>query len=178
MAGKFPLSAQTVALICIFIFLLGRLLIGCDRDHGTAQANLKLGDTAPDFAAKDLDGNVVVLSSLTGGPFILRFFESNCRFCKADTPIITDFYKRNRDKGVQVMYVGSFYESENSLRSFAGELGTVFPVILDNGAKLADLYGIRAYPQTLFLSPDRKILAAILGAVGEAELTEILGKYL
>ena len=75
-------------------------------------------------------------------------------------------------------YVGSFYENEKSLRAFAGELGATFPVLLDNGAKLADLYSIRAYPQTLFLSPDGKILAALLGGVGEAELGEILGKYL
>ena len=47
----------------------------------------KKGDAAPDFAAKDLDGNVAVLSSLGNGPIILRFFESNCRFCKADTPM-------------------------------------------------------------------------------------------
>ncbi len=174
---KISLSAQNLALICIFIFLLARLLIGCDRDGGPAVA-LQLGDPAPDFAAKDLDGNVVVLSSLRRGPVILRFFETNCRFCKADTPVFTEFYKQHRDKGLQVLYVGSFYENEKSLRAFAGELGATFPILLDNGAKLADLYSIRAYPQTLFLSPDGKILAALLGGVGEAELREILGKYL
>lgn len=176
MNRKFSISAQTTALLCIFIFLVARLLLGCDRE--APPASLQLGDTAPDFAAKDLDGNVFVLSNLQGGPVILRFFETNCRFCKADTPAFTAFYQKYRDRGLQILYIGSFYESVDSLRSFAGELGTQFPVIMDSDAKLANLYAIRAYPQTLFLGPDRKILAAVLGGVGEAELMEILGQYL
>ena len=152
--------------------------MGCDRQLESTQANLRLGDSAPDFAAKDLEGNVVILSSLNEGPIILRFFETNCRFCKADTPVITEFYKKHRSKGLKVLYIGSFYENAASLRAFSDELGTVFPVVMDSGAKLANLYGIRAYPQTLFLSPDKKILAAILGGVGEVELNEVLGKYL
>ena len=178
MNRKLSMSAQTMTLICIFAFLVTRLLLGCDRERETPQANLQLGDSAPDFAAKDLDGNVTVLSSLRGSPVILRFFETQCRFCKADTPIFNEFYKKHQDTGVKILYVGSFYENEKALRAFTGELGTTFPVILDNGAKLADQYGIRAYPQTVFLSPEGKILAALLGAVSEAELTEILGKYL
>jgi peroxiredoxin len=170
------MAARNIVLLGIFGFLLARLLLGCDRQ--TPPIPLNLGDTAPDFAAKDLDGKVVVLSSLGKGPVILRFFETNCRFCKADTPVFSEFYNKHRDRGLRILYVGSFYEDERSLQSFARELGTDFPVILDNGAKLADLYGIKAYPQTLFLGPDRKILAALLGGVGEAELMEILGKYL
>ena len=178
MNRKFSISAQSITLLCIFLFLLTRLLIGCDREREAPSARLQLGDKAPDFAAKDLDGNVTVLSNLRGSPVILRFFETNCRFCKADTPVFSAFYKKHQDKGLKVLYIGSFYENEKSLRAFIGELGTVFPVILDNAAKLADQYGIRAYPQTLFLSPEGKIQAALLGGVGEAEMTEILGKYL
>ncbi len=177
MPRKIHISSQTFALICIFLFLLTRILIGCDKSETTA-TGLQLGQVAPDFAAKDLDGNVIVLSSLNKGPVILRFFETNCRFCKADTPIFTDFYRKNQEKGVKVLYIGSFYENEKSLRSFAEELATDFPVLLDDGAKLANLFGIRAYPQTLFLGPDRKILGGILGGVSEAEISEIIGKYL
>ena len=93
MNRKLSMSAQTMTLICIFAFLVTRLLLGCDRERETPQANLQLGDSAPDFAAKDLDGNVTVLSSLRGSPVILRFFETHCRFCKADTPIFNEFYK-------------------------------------------------------------------------------------
>lgn len=161
------LTTWLLLLFCVF------LLSGCVREEKSGP--LQLGDTAPDFAVKDLQGKVFVLSSLQGSPVILRFFETNCRFCRADTPAFTQFYTTHKDKGLQVLYIGSFYEKEADLHAFAKELGLVFPVALDKEARLADLYGIRAYPQTIFISPERKILAALLGGVGEAELQEIFG---
>lgn len=163
--------------IVFMFFLLLCLLLSAGCRQGKESQPLQLGDTAPDFAAKDLDGQVIVLSNLQEGPVILRFFETNCRFCRADTPAFTSFFAEHKDKGLQILYIGSFYEKEETLRLFAKELGLVFPVIMDKDAILADLYEIRAYPQTIFLGPDRKILAAILGGVGEAELQEILGKF-
>ena len=96
--------------ICIrfFLLLLLPLLLGCVQEKQAKP--LQLGDTAPDFAVKDLKGNVTVLSSLQGSPVILRFFETNCRFCKADTPAFTKFYTEHKDQGLQILYIGSFYE--------------------------------------------------------------------
>lgn len=168
----FRMYLQFQWIAVLFCLVLG----GCGQEE--KPKGLRLGDTAPDFAVKDIDDRVIVLSSLRGGPVILRFFESNCRFCKADTPAFKDFYSKYRDKGLRVIYIGSFYEKREALQAFAEELQIDFPVALDTAARLADLYDIRAYPQTLFISPDQKILAALLGGVGQAELQEILGKYL
>jgi peroxiredoxin len=160
----------------MFLLLLFPLLFGCVQEKKTKP--LQLGDTAPDFAVKDLEGKVIVLSNLHGSPVILRFFETNCRFCRADTPAFTKFYLEHKNQGLQVLYIGSFYENVERLQAFGDELDIVFPIAMDKKAGLADLYDIRAYPQTVFISPDQKILAAILGGVGDAELQEIMGKYL
>ncbi|NOR23187.1 MAG: redoxin domain-containing protein [Desulforhopalus sp.] len=160
----------------IFLFMLFTLLVGCVQEKKVKP--LQLGDTAPDFVVKDLEGKVTVLSSLHGSPVVLRFFETNCRFCRADTPAFSKFFTEHKDQGLKVLYIGSFYENVEDLQVFADELGIVFPIAMDKNAGLADLYDIRAYPQTIFIGPDQKILAAILGGVGEAELQEIMGKYL
>jgi peroxiredoxin len=173
--GSGAMAGNTM-ILRFFLLILLLVLVGCVQEEKSKV--LQLGDSAPDFAVKDLDGKVIVLSSLKGNPVILRFFETDCRFCKADTPAFTKFYDENKGKGLQILYVGSFYESVDRLREFTEELGVGFPVAMDGDARLADLYDIRAYPQTLFISPDQKLLAAILGGVGEAELKEILGKYL
>ena len=67
MARKFPVSAQTIALICIFIFLLVRLLIGCDRERQTSQINLAPDDPAPELAVRDRDGNPASLKTPAPG---------------------------------------------------------------------------------------------------------------
>lgn len=164
----------------IWLFILVTVILataGCNGDNA-AKKQLQLGDTAPDFAVKTLAGEIVVLSSLKGRPVILRFFETGCRFCRADTPAFNSFYNRHKDAGLQVLYIGSFYENREALEKFVDELGLSFPVAMDEGAKLADLYGIKAYPQTIFIGPEQQLLAALLGGVGEAEMDEILGSYM
>lgn len=162
--------------LCWLIMLAAMILGGCKQSEEVKE--LQIGDTAPDFAVKDLSGNVIVLSSLGDSPVVLRFFETNCRFCKADTPVINTFYRDHSKSNLKVLYVGSFYESEKSLKAFAEEMGVPFPVAMDRDGRLADLYNIRAYPQTIFIGPQRQLLAAILGGVGKVELVEIMGKYL
>lgn len=152
-------------------------LVGCQGEQG--QGPLQIGDTAPDFMTKDLSDNVIVLSNLKGrGPLMLRFFETGCMFCRADTPVIREFYETHKENGLNILYIGSFYEDREGLLRFAEELNIPFSLILDQNAKLADLYDIRAYPQTLFISPDLKVLAGVLGGIGTAELEEIFGPYL
>jgi hypothetical protein len=51
-------------------------------------------------------------------------------------------------------------------------------VVYDPSGKLAKQYNIKMQPLTLVLSPEHKLLAALLGGVSEAELQELLGKYL
>ncbi|WP_159441216.1 peroxiredoxin family protein [Desulfopila aestuarii] len=152
------------------------LLIACQPERKGGP--LMKGDEAPDFAAKDLDGNVIVLSSLAGKPVVLRFWETNCRFCRADTPLFNSYFEKYRDKGLHVVYVSSFYENIEAVKEFIDLLGVPFPVVMDEEAKLADLYNVKVYPQTFMIGPDRTILANIFGGVGEAEFQEILGKYL
>ena len=166
----FPSGVLAVLLI---LLLAG---IGCqpERKGGPLMA----GDTAPDFAARDLNGNVVVLSSLAGKPVVVRFYETDCRYCRADTPLFNSYFEKYREKGLQVVYVSSFYADIKTVQSFVELLKVPFPVVLDEGGRLADLYNVKVYPQTFMIGPDRQILANIFGGVGEAEFQEILVKYL
>jgi hypothetical protein len=60
----------------------------------------------------------------------------------------------------------------------AEELQIRFPVIFDPEGKIAEQYNVKVQPLALVLSPEHKLLAALLGGVGEAELDELLARYL
>ncbi len=170
------LAMAKVKRFVVGLVACGLLFAGCqpERKGGPLMA----GDAAPDFAARDLTGDVIVLSSLAGKPVVVRFWETDCRYCKADTPIFNSYYEKYREKGLQVVYVSSFYEDIAAVKRFVNLMEVPFPVVMDEGAKLADLYNVKLYPQTFMIGPDRQILANIFGGVGEAEFQEILGPYL
>lgn len=161
--------------LCV-LMLLGFLLSSCTTEEVIKE--VEIGDTAPNFALKDTNGNIIILSNFAQQPVVLRFFETDCRFCRADTPIINVYFEKYKDKGLQVFYVAAYHETKEAVTDFMDTLGVPFPVIVDKNAKLADLYNILLYPQTIIITPDQKIKAIIPGGVGEAELDEMVGPYL
>lgn len=136
------------------------------------------GDGAPDFMAKDLAGKIFILSDEPKYPVILRFFETNCRFCKADTPVINSYFDQNEKRGLRVVYVSSFYETHEAVEKYREELGITFPLVLDQGARLADLYNVKVYPQTFFIGPDQKIMANLFGGVDSTLLEKMVEEHL
>ena len=73
-------------------FLLTLTLLGVCS--GVKSARLKMGDPAPEFLVEDLKGKSHRLSDFKGRPVVIRFFVTDCKFCKADTPIFNDYYNK------------------------------------------------------------------------------------
>lgn len=63
------------------------------------------GKPAPDFTAKDINGNDFTLSSLKGKVVILDFWASWCGPCRASNPHMLELYKKYHDKGLEMVYV-------------------------------------------------------------------------
>lgn len=55
---------------------------------GAEMEGLPVGSEAPDFAAKDLEGNERTLADYRGEPFVLTFFSDTCGYCKDLAPDI------------------------------------------------------------------------------------------
>lgn len=135
---------------------------------------LKMGDSAPDFLIEDLSGTAIRLSSLKGRPVVIRFFITDCKFCKADTPVFNDYYNKHRAQGLTVLYLTTSVD-RGQVEKFAADLNIPFPVAIDYNKKVSELYNVKVKPQTIILNSEHLIKGAILGGVTEPELDEILG---
>ena len=161
-------------LLFIILLMFPLLFAGCSQEK---TAKLQIGDKAPSFALEDLEGNPIRLSDLKGSPVLMRFFLTDCKYCRADTPVFNDFYDRYQARGLQVLYIDSLGMDRNVVQAFVDELGIRFPVAQDKGGTVSSNYQVRALPQTIVLDPRHTIIAAILGSVSEAELTRLLSPY-
>lgn len=151
-------------------------LAACSGDSGK-EVRLKVGDPAPDFTATDLSGRPVRLSALKGKPVVLRFWSTECRFCRADTPIFNRYFEKYKAAGLEVFYINR-QGDEQAVRQFVADLEVGFPVILDRDGKISARYNIRIEPITIIISPEQRIVAATLGGISEEEFAALLGKYL
>ena len=162
--------------LSFFLALLALLpLAGCGGNQ--AKGPLKIGDPAPDFTLTALAGEVISLHNWRGHPVIMRFWSTDCVYCRADTPIFNKFYEKYKDRGLRVVYVNSGASQEDVAR-FVNELAIPFPVVMDENGRVAALYRVKIVPQTIFIDPDQRIDAAVPGGINEEELQKLLGKYL
>jgi peroxiredoxin len=161
----------------IILFLTAALLLlGSCSEQGAK--TIRTGDTIAPFTGTDLHGNSFALADHRGKPVIVRFFLVNCPYCKADTPIFNKFYRQYGGNDLAMVYINTNGTDIKEVETFVQELNVEFPVIYDPKGTIARKYHVKAQPLTLVLSPEHKLLAALLGGVSEEELDELLNGYL
>jgi len=102
---------------------------------------LKEGDKAPNFSAKDQDGNTVKLADLKGQRVVLYFYP------KDDTPGCTKEACSFRDsdsvyqkKGIRVLGVST--DDEKSHQKFISKFNLPFTLLADIDKKIVNDYGV------------------------------------
>ena len=150
----------------LFLFLFG-----CGQSQQPPE--LQIGGPAPDFSGVDLSGKSFSLADFSGKPVIIRFWSTECKFCRADTPVFNDLYKKYHDKGLQIAYINTL-SSLPQVKEFVADLAITFPVLMDKGGVIARSYQVKLVPQTIVIDKSHTIAAAILGGVSEKEIMDLL----
>ncbi len=158
------------------IFMLCAALVAWSCSGEAPDKNLKIGDSAPGFSGTDLEGNEVSLSDYAGKPMVIRFWSTECKYCRADTPVFLKYYQKYRENRLGVLYI-NINSPREDVERFVEELNISFPVILDDRT-IADKFNIHLVPQTIVLDTEHTIIAAILGGISQRDLQELLSPYL
>ena len=95
----------------MFTVLVG--LCGCVKENPRG-ADLKVGDTLPDFEVVMSDGTVVTDDLLKESVSVVMFFSTACGDCRETLPQMQKIYDEYASKGVRFALV-SRSESESSL---------------------------------------------------------------
>jgi thioredoxin-dependent peroxiredoxin len=106
-------------------------------------AKPKEGDKAPDFTAKDQNGNTVSLSDFKGKTVILYFYpKDDTPGCTAEACSFRDNYQSLLGKGFAV--IGVSIDNEKSHKKFEKKYNLPFPLIADPDRKIVEEYGLWA----------------------------------
>jgi peroxiredoxin Q/BCP len=104
-------------------------------------ATLKEGELAPDFTAKDQNGNNVTLSSFRGKNVILYFYpKDDTPGCTLEACSFRDNYQSLVGQGFEVIGVST--DDEKSHKKFEKKFSLPFTLIADNDKKIVEEYGV------------------------------------
>jgi len=103
---------------------------------------LKAGDMAPDFTAKDQDGNTLSLKErLKEGLVVILFYRGQwCPHCNKQLSHFADSLQLLRDKKVTVLAVTP--ETADGIRKTIEKTRASFPVLEDAGLEIMKLYKV------------------------------------
>lgn len=116
---------------------------------------LAAGEKAPGFSLMDIDGNRVTLEQFLGKTVVIAFWSTWCSRCEEELKFLKEKLGGRTD--VAVLLVNQDSERKLSLdrvRSTRDRLGIRFPVLLDKGLSLWQVYGINALPTSVVIGKD------------------------
>jgi cytochrome c-type biogenesis protein len=130
--------------------------------------------TVPDFQASSLDGSDVSLTDLRGDVVLLNTWATWCTPCKAEMPWLQTLHERYAGQGLQVVGVSiDRGGKDDSVRSYATDLGVTFPVWRDPSNRFARTFETTGVPETLLIGRDGEVLYRWKGALVEENAADL-----
>lgn len=134
--------------------------------------------TAPDFTLKDAGGKPVHLSDYKGKVVLLDFWATWCGPCNVEIPWFTEFQRKYKDRGFEVLGVSEDDDGWKAVNPFVIDKKINYRIVLGDD-KTGDLYGgIEALPTTFVIDRDGRIASVHLGLSGKKEFEDAIEKLL
>ncbi len=143
---------RRVLKITLAILTLAMLVIGC-LPNPTETAIAKVGQTAPDFELRDLNGQLISLKDFRGQPVLINFWATWCYYCITEMPYLQQVYQEWSGKGL-VMLTINLGEDSVAVKDFMQKNNLSFPVLLDTNEEVGNKYGARYIPATFFIDKE------------------------
>lgn len=125
---------------------------------------VKVGEEAPNFQLRDLDGNLVSLSQLRGKVVLLNFWATWCGPCRIEMPAMERLYRSYSRKDFEILAVSTDPQGAAVTRPFQQEMGFTFPILHDAEYRIGLMYGARSLPMTFMVDRQGIVRQKVPGA--------------
>jgi peroxiredoxin len=125
-----------------------------------ALSRLEAADAArqqADFTLSDLQGNSWHLRDLKGKVVLVNFWATWCPPCRKEMPDLQALYDKYKDHGFVVVSISD--EEAAKVQPFIAERKITYPVLLDPGRKVNDLFQVEGIPKSFIYDRKGKLVA-------------------
>lgn len=102
---------------------------------------LKVGDKAPDFSAKDQDGNIHSLKDYKGKKLVVFFYpKASTPGCTAEACNLRDNWEKFKAQGYEILGVSA--DSQKRQQNFKEKYELPFPLLADEDREVINAFGV------------------------------------
>src|SRR5208282_6274118 len=131
-----------------------------DGQFRAAMARLEADDLKrehPEFTLKDLSGKSWTFADLRGKVVLVNFWATWCPPCRKEMPDLETLYERFSSKGLVVLGISD--EEAAKVEPFIRERKVSFPVLLDPGRKVNEMFVVEGIPKSFVYDREGKLVA-------------------
>lgn len=127
-----------------------------------------------DFKLTDLEGKTWDLKDQKGKVVLVNFWATWCSPCRKEMPDLDALYKRFKNRGLIILAISD--EDIGKVRPFIAEHKVSYPILLDPGRKVNELFEIEGIPKTFVYDREGKLAAQSIDMRTQKQFLEMLAQ--
>jgi len=143
-----------------------------------AMAKLEADDQkrqSASFTLIDLQGKTWTLTDLKGKVVLVNFWATWCPPCRKEMPDLEALYNRFKDQGFVILAISEDEETAK-VGPFIAEHKITYPILLDPGSKVNELFQVEGIPKSFVYDRDGKLVAQSIDMRTQRQFLEMLGQ--
>ncbi|HZD32012.1 MAG TPA: TlpA disulfide reductase family protein [Candidatus Angelobacter sp.] len=127
-----------------------------------------------EFTLTDLQGKSWTLSQLRGKVVVVNFWATWCPPCRKEMPDLEALYKRFQGQGLVILSISD--EEVTKVKPFIARRKITYPVLLDQGGKVAQTFQVDGIPKSFVYNREGKLVAQSIDMRTQAQFLQMLAQ--
>jgi peroxiredoxin len=127
-----------------------------------------------DFTLTELDGKTWTLKEQRGKVVVLNFWATWCPPCRKEMPDLETLYQQFKDQGLVILAISD--EDAGKVKPFIAQQKVTYPILLDPGRKVNELFQIEGIPKTFVYDRNGKLVAQSIDMRTRRQFLEMLAQ--
>ncbi len=145
--------------------------------YNAAMAKLEADDARrqqANFTLADLEGKSWTLKDLKGKVVLVNFWATWCPPCQKEMPDLNALYDRFKDQGFVILAISD--EEIGTVKPFIAERKITYPILLDPGHKVGDLFQVDGIPKSFVYNREGKLVTESIDMRTQHQFLEMLAQ--
>jgi peroxiredoxin len=127
---------------------------------------------SPEFTLRDMKGGEWALKDLRGKVVLVNFWATWCPPCRKEMPDMETLYQRFGPRGLVILGISD--EEAGVVEKFLAEKKYTYPILLDPGRKVNELFQVDGIPKSFLYGRDGKLVTEAIDRRTEGQFLAIL----
>jgi peroxiredoxin len=127
-----------------------------------------------DFTLAELSGKTWTLKELRGKVIVLNFWATWCPPCRKEMPDLESLYQQFKEQGLVILAISD--EDAGKVQPFIAQQKVTYPILLDPGRKVNELFQIEGIPKTFVYDRNGKLVAQSIDMRTRRQFLEMLAQ--